>query len=228
MEPKVPLAVKKELRDQEPGLKKGLERLKKITGVEWTLDPNPNYATIYTELDKAGSGAKETMAKSIYGDEKTSYLASFASCLEAKLKDDMIKQAFLRDTPKHKIVFEFSTDENKDKPIEIADGQVTIRTEIRYFGSWMGTYTDFKLETILASDGISTAHLVEIRDSEPKKLKHLAKLKKQQVFIGHSNQLVVGFVFILLLKKQINLNLLLILVLKYKEMIIVTLDQLQH
>ncbi len=119
--PKLPLTVRKNLKDGEPMLQKQLERIQKALGHTYTFEA-PDYAAMHPVFVKA----QREMGEVIYGHNSDSYLCRLANKIEHLAKDEMTKEGLVEATSARKITFELSTSAKGYVECIIKNGMITI------------------------------------------------------------------------------------------------------
>jgi len=141
-EQSLPLTVRKEFRDQEPNKVKHLEKIKSLTGVEWTFEMQPAVNEFYPVIrkDLQDKFAKKTI----------DYIGAVATMFETKLADSMTKEAFLEAATGHKIILKLGDkDVDYHKCVAIDGGNLILITSKSDFGWSMSSYSGFALDTLL-------------------------------------------------------------------------------
>jgi hypothetical protein len=120
---KLPLQVRKNIRDSEPNLKEQLDKIKAATGKQFTFEAD--YAALYPV---AVDWARENL-----GDRVADYLEAVANKIEKLCSDDMSKEAFAESTSANKIVFQFVSEVENNCECRFKDGVLCVLTTSEKF-----------------------------------------------------------------------------------------------
>jgi len=116
-----------------------LARLKKATGMDWTLEVED----MVTANSKVDDGYKDRMGEIVYD----SYLDNLANAVEKLCKDDMSKEAFVESTAGGKVTFKMVENgandnskwsDNRYSQITLGNGGLTLQIEYGCFWSNVG------------------------------------------------------------------------------------------
>jgi hypothetical protein len=177
---KIPLNVRKELKDQDSNRVQALKKIKEASGIDFKFEVD--IGQLYSNPDLPND-KKTNIGSLVYGSQ----LTNLAKLFEEFLKDDMSKQALV-DALSDKKVIRYVVDKNLTdmcpkycmgsySGLTIKEGELWMVTKPEYVG--FGNYYD--VETF--GDLFESADLPlnirrNIRDAEPVRDKHMMKIKK--------------------------------------------------
>jgi hypothetical protein len=116
----LPLALKKDLRDNEENLKKHLQEIKNITGVEFTVEISPSMGEINNKID---GSYKNRLGEIVYN----SLMGEVAALFKKNSADSMVKDALIEATPAKKIIFEMTDSASSYHDIVFSNGSLVIK-----------------------------------------------------------------------------------------------------
>jgi len=144
----LPLAVRKQLRDEEPKAKEFLDKIKGVLGVTLTVeleDPGTVYAAI-------PANSRDNFGYTVF----TFYMRRVADRIQEACGDDLAKGVFLSAVSKNKIVFQIKK-EFSENGTKIADGVLYVQIALSEYDGTAGVlpYLESKLnDTTKGSGGL--------------------------------------------------------------------------
>jgi len=173
MSDSIPFALKKNIKDNEPNLKKNLDRLKAATGVDFTLEVN------WAEIRNAVKKDEEDKNK-LGNDMYERYMGALAVLFENKCKDAILKKALVDNISTKVIRFRFREGVRNYQTLKFENGALYFETEIDNFGYNMSNLESLRLEYLIPTTGsnLPVALQMNIAKNEPKLKERLAKIKK--------------------------------------------------
>jgi len=124
----MPMTVKMNMRENEPEMKKHLDRIQKATGK--TFEFQVNMGEVYNSVVK--SKPRDAAELGVYVYDK--YLRTVAEDIETACKDSMVKEALCDTLAGTKIIFRLNADQNEDNQIYLFEsGNLVMQINPKYF-----------------------------------------------------------------------------------------------
>jgi hypothetical protein len=168
-ESKLPLTVRKELRDNEAGLTEALAKLKAATGAEWKLEAD--WLAIYNGL--GDNSYKNQLGQYAYGS--SGYFGYFATNLAELVKNPMSKESFEKAVTNKTVIMATGDTSSGNTETKIVNGQIKITIPGARF-AWDCSSAGGNLESQLSSGKLPLTVAKELKDNN-QSADALAKLK---------------------------------------------------